>query len=88
MRKFKTLRPVNVNAELILLDENQAARRAHLIKKTKEPGLFRTKGALSFKAGEEIGLADISKTHMSAFEEIKPDKEAKKKPKAKTSGEK
>jgi hypothetical protein len=73
MKNYKVKSPLTVVADRIRLRCDQAAARAHLLDKAKGKGskdVYIPKGPLSFKAGEIIGLADVTKIVVEKLEPL------------------
>jgi len=65
MKNYLVLEPTTIVADKIRLTKDQATRRAHLLKKGEGRDVYTPTGILTFKAGEEIGLEDVSKINMA-----------------------
>lgn len=67
MLRYKVLKPVTINTgEVIELTWEQASPRLHNLKPGKK-GKYEVKAPVRFKAGEVIGLANVSSKALYAF---------------------
>lgn len=77
MQDYRVKSPLTVVADRIRLTGVQAAARAHQLDKAKGKGskdVYIPKGPLSFKAGEIIGLADVTKIVVEKLESLSEEK--------------
>ena len=78
MIDYRVSAPVVIVADEIRLTDDQARRRSHMLEPGRSKGIFLPMGALNFKAGEVIGLKDVSKTNMAKLEVVGGEKSAEK----------
>mgnify|MGYP001487079405 CR=1 FL=1 len=76
MRTVRVDKPLNVNSGLIGLYEKQAKSRRQNIKVDEKNGIYEILRPLQFKAGEQIGLENISKVDLQSVTDLTALKEA------------
>lgn len=70
MKIYKVVTPVKLVQGLILLTDDQAKARLHCLRKTSKKGVFEIMQEVTFKAGEIIGLEQISKAHKQSLSTV------------------
>lgn len=70
MKDYKALRPVTIPCGQIRLSDKQSEPRMEGLKATKTKGVFDVVAQQTFKAGEVIGLEDVSKALKPSLEEV------------------
>ena len=69
MKDYKVLQPVTIPCGLIRLNEKQSDPRMEGIK-VKSKGVYEILTPQTFKAGEVIGLEDVSKALKPSMEDV------------------
>jgi len=73
MRMYRTMTSISHNSGEILLTKQQADARRHLLISTQAENVFLPKGELTLKAGEVIGLPNVSKSLAECLAPIQQD---------------
>ena len=71
MKDYKVLTPLIIPCGQIKLEDEQASPRMEGLKKGRTKGFYDVLQPQQFKAGEVIGLNDVSKALLPCIEEVK-----------------
>ena len=63
MKIYKVVAPVTISQGVMLLTDDQTRPRLHCLEKTSRKGTYAVLQKVTFKAGEVIGLEQVSKAH-------------------------